>query len=270
MNIEIKDGVYKGYVTKVVESTLGEIFGPYKVMSEAMVIIYAFIVPFFIKVVFDIARLFSKNMQIQKQKLDIEIENINIEKDFLKAQLNPHFLFNTLNNLYGLTVGKNDNASEVILNLSDVMAYTLYESNTEKVQLQKELEFIQNYFSLEKMRYPENKDIRLEIVGEENIRTLYIAPLLTFTFMENAFKYGLKSVDNSFLHIFIQVSDDIFSFELKNDINNHKITEQQTNIGGIGIENVKKRLLLLYPGRHALRIEKKEDEFRVSLQIKLK
>lgn len=270
LNIEINNGVYKGYVKQIAEGTLTEIFSPYKIMGEAMIIIYSFTVPFFIKIVFDIARLFSKNMQIQKQKLDLEIQNINIEKKFLKAQLNPHFLFNTLNNLYGLSVKKDDSASEVVLNLSDIMAYTLYESNTEKVILQKELDFIENYFSLEKMRYSGEKDIQLQIEKNEDISGLYIAPLLTFTFIENAFKYGLKSVDCSFLRIFIQISDDIFSFKLKNDKNSNKTKEKQTNIGGIGIENVKKRLQLLYPNRYTLTIEDKENEFHVSLQIKLK
>ncbi len=151
--------------------------------------------------------------------MEIEIQNINMEKDFLKAQLNPHFLFNTLNNLYSLTLKKDNQAPEVILNLSDMMSYTLYESNTEKVTLTKELEFIQNYFNLEKMRYPADKNIRLNISGDVDAKGLYIAPLLTFSCIENAFKYGLKTTEGSFIFLDIKVKDSLFIFSWRTMLN---------------------------------------------------
>lgn len=163
---------------------------------------------------------------------------------------------------------KDSKASEVILNLSDVMAYTLYESNAEKVPLTKELEFIENYFELEKMRY-EGKRIQLQVLGKENAEGLYIAPLLTFTFIENAFKYGLKDMRNSFLQILIQITDNSFFFILKNDKEGNKFKQKHTNLGGIGVENAKKRLNLIYPTTHILEINETEIDFEVSLKIKL-
>nr|WP_305050716.1 histidine kinase [Elizabethkingia bruuniana] len=94
--------------------------------------------------------MYNRTLKLQQQKMEVEIQNINMEKNFLKAQLNPHFLFNTLNNLYSLAIKKDNQTPEVILNLSEMMSYTLYESNTEKVSLDKELDFIKNYFELEK------------------------------------------------------------------------------------------------------------------------
>mgnify|MGYP006176424597 CR=1 FL=1 len=124
----------------------------------------------------------------------------------LKGQLNPHFLFNTLNNLYGLTVRKDNLAPELILNLSDIMSYTLYESNTEIVRLEKELDFIKNYIALEKMRYADETNIQVMIEGQT--AGLFVAPLLTFTFIENAFKHGLKT-KNAFVKLDIKIENNV-------------------------------------------------------------
>ncbi len=170
-----------------------------------------------------------------------------------------------MNNLYGLSVKKDDSAPEVILNLSDIMSYTLYESNAEKVPLEKEIDFIKNYFELEKMRYPKDKDIRLEISGVERISGLYIAPILTFTFIENAFKYGLKS-QKPFIKQEVIINDNQFLFIVEND--KERISEKN-KFGGIGIENIKKRLQLLYPNQHQLEIKNLENTFRIELKINL-
>ncbi len=236
------------------------------VLANAMIVIYTFSPFFFVKILFEILKIYNKTIQLQEQKLEVEIQNINIEKDFLKSQLNPHFLFNTLNNLYGLSVKKDDAAPEVILNLSDIMSYTLYESNAEKVALEKEIDFIKNYFELEKMRYPKDKNIQLKISGEDEISGLYIAPLMTFTFIENAFKYGLRSSQNQFIKQEIEIKNDTFYFVLENDINK---TEIKNEFGGIGLENIKKRLQLLYPNQHILNIQTLENSFKIELKINL-
>ncbi|KIC61227.1 sensor histidine kinase [Chryseobacterium taiwanense] len=236
------------------------------VLSNAMIVIYTLSPFFFVKIVFEIVRIYNKAIQLQEQKLEVEIQNINIEKDFLKSQLNPHFLFNTLNNLYGLSVKKDDTAPEVILNLSDIMSYTLYESNTEKVALEKEIDFIKNYFELEKMRYPKDKNIELKIFAENDFSGLYIAPLMTFTFIENAFKYGLRSSQNQYIKQEIEIKNNTFYFVLENDIDK---TENRKEWGGIGLENIKKRLHLLYPNQHILNIQTLENSFRVELKINL-
>ncbi|MCD9855281.1 sensor histidine kinase [Epilithonimonas sp. JDS] len=263
---EIKTGRFAGMIKVFANQSIKEVIGLEVVLSNIMLVIYILLPFFFVKILFEIVRIYNKTTQLQQQKLEVEIQNINIEKDFLKSQLNPHFLFNTLNNLYGLSVKKDDSAPEVILNLSEIMSYTLYESNSEKVSLEKELDFIRNYFELEKMRYPKDKNIQLEILDDDQIAGLYIAPLLTFTFIENAFKYGLKNSDKQFINQKIKIENDTFYFVLKNDFDK---TEIKKEFGGIGLENIKKRLHLLYPNQHDLKISTFENSFKVELKINL-
>lgn len=258
-------GVLAGIISKNASQSFLQAIKFETVLSNSMIVIYTLSPFFFVKILFEVLRIYNRTAELQQQKLEVEIQNINIEKDFLKSQLNPHFLFNTLNNLYGLSVKKDDSAPEVILNLSDIMSYTLYESNSEKVPLEKEIDFIKNYFELEKMRYPKDKDIQLEISGDEHISGLYIAPLLTFTFIENAFKYGLKS-QNSFIKQEVIINDNQFLFIVEND--KEKLSEKN-KFGGIGIENIKKRLQLLYPNQHQLEINNLENSFRIELKINL-
>ncbi len=265
LGIDISSGELKGVISMSANQPLREAISPKRLLSQAM-IIFANLSPFFFfKLLFEIFRVYNRVLKIQKQKASLEIEKINIERDFLKAQLNPHFLFNTLNNLYGLTIKKDDTAPEMILNLSEIMSYTLYESDTDKVQLSKELTFVQNYFELEKMRYPNKENITLELPNYD-CSNFMIAPLLTFTFIENAFKYGLKNKKNPFLHLKIELKNDVFVFHLQND---KMIEEISHKAGGIGTENAKKRLQLLYPSKHHLTIHDKETIFEVKLMIDL-
>jgi LytS/YehU family sensor histidine kinase len=188
---------------------------------------------------------------------------LNLEKDFLKAQLNPHFLFNTLNNLYGLALRADRQTPEMVRQLAEMMRYTLYESNTDKVPVSKELEYLKNYVTLEKMRYRDNKEIVLNI-DDSMVDAQTIAPLLTFTFVENGFKYGLKTKDKAFLKINVSVENNILHFSILNDKKEKTVNRQ---FGGIGHANVKKRLELLYPGKHELKIEDRENTFYVEMKI---
>ncbi|MDE5488141.1 sensor histidine kinase [Elizabethkingia meningoseptica] len=264
---DVPSGELKGIISKAAEQTFTQAIAFRRVLSQVIIVISILSPFFFVKILFEIFRMYNRTLKLQRQKMEIEIQNINMEKDFLKAQLNPHFLFNTLNNLYSLTLKKDNQAPEVILNLSDMMSYTLYESNTEKVTLTKELEFIRNYFNLEKMRYPADKNIRLNISGDVDAKGLYIAPLLTFSCIENAFKYGLKSTESSFIFLDIKVKDSLFYFQLENDV--EQINDAR-KVGGIGLENMQKRLQLLYPGKHELQIEDVDHKFKVTLKIALK
>lgn len=265
--IDIHEGPLKGLISRNANQTYGEALDYKNVFGNAMLVIYSFSPPFFVKVLFDITRLFNRTIYFQKQTSELELQNLNIEKDFLKAQLNPHFLFNTLNNLYGLVVKKDPSAPEAIINISDLMAYTLYESNTEKVPVEKELDFIQNYFYLERMRYSADKEITLEISVPDDIENIMIAPLLSFTFIENAFKYGLKSKNDNFLKINISIVNNIFYFAVEN--NKEKNSIKTTTLGGIGVKNIEKRLKLIYPHNHEILIEDRDTSFFVSLSINL-
>ncbi|KRD57984.1 histidine kinase [Flavobacterium sp. Root935] len=267
LGLEITFGELKGVIKMSAEQTFLEAVSLKRMLSQTIIII-SLLSPFcFAKILVEITRLYNKKFQIQKEKTALEIQNIQIEKDFLKAQLNPHFLFNTLNNLYGLTVRKDNLAPELILNLSDIMSYTLYESNTDIVRLEKELDFIKNYIALEKMRYADDKDIQVNIEGEDQTAGLFIAPLLTFTFIENAFKYGLKSTKKAFVKLDIKIENNTFWFSLENDFEESPAVN---NFGGIGVENSRKRLELLYSNHYKLEIKKQDSSFKVDLKIVLR
>lgn len=266
LGFEILEGELKGAITASANQTFWEAISLNRIISQTVIFISLLSPFFFMKILFEISKLYSRTIKIQNQKNLLEIQNINIEKDFLKSQLNPHFLFNTLNNLYSLSLKKDNAVPEVILNLSDTMSYTLYESNSEKVELWKEIEFVKNYFELEKMRYSADKKIHYEFPTEINCKGLMIAPLLTFTFIENAFKYGLKSKESAFLNLKIKIENGNFLFVIENDFEENK----NKNIhGGIGIENVKKRLQLIYPNNFDLEILSSQNIFKVNLNINL-
>ncbi|WET03132.1 sensor histidine kinase [Flavobacterium sp. YJ01] len=264
LGFEVNFGELKGVIKMSADQTFLEAVEPKRMLSQTIIII-SLLSPFcFAKILVEIAKLYHKKFQIEREKTALEIQNIQIEKDFLKAQLNPHFLFNTLNNLYGLTVRKDNLAPEIILNLSDIMSYTLYESNTEIVRLEKELDFIKNYIALEKMRYDEKTDIQVHIEGQTAGH--FVAPLLTFTFIENAFKYGLKS-KNSFIKLNIKIENNTFWFSLENDLEERA---NESSFGGIGIENARKRLELLYPNQYEFEIKRLENSFIVDLKLVLR
>lgn len=266
LGFEILEGELKGAITASANQTFWEAISINRIISQAIIFISLLSPFFFVKILFEISKLYSRTVKIQNQKNLLEIQNINIEKDFLKSQLNPHFLFNTLNNLYSLSLKKDNAVPEVILNLSDTMSYTLYESNSEKVELWKEVEFVKNYFELEKMRYSADKKIHCEFPTETDCKGLKIAPLLTFTFIENAFKYGLKSKELAFLNLKIKIENGKFIFVIENDFEENKTKNIH---GGIGIENVRKRLQLIYPNDFQLEIVGSQNIFSVQLTINL-
>ncbi len=274
LGVEISEPPFKGLIAKNAKQDVSAAISLTNILGNASLVLFSIMPSFFSKAIFDITRLYSNTLKIEKHKRTLEIQNINIEKNFLKSQLNPHFLFNTLNNLYGLTKQKDEKASEIVLSLSDIMSYTLYYSESEKVPLKKELEFIENYYSIEKMRHIDDKNISLSIEEIGNTESIFIAPLLTFSLIENAFKYGLKSRTNPFLHISIVVSEDKFIFNLKNDKSNlpvnSSLTKANSKYGGIGITNLQRRLKLLYPDKHILKIKNEIDRYSVEMQINLR
>lgn len=204
----------------------------------------------------------------QNELLKVQKEKLQLELNALKAQIHPHFLFNTLNNLYSLTLKNSDKASEVVLKLSDIMRYVLYQSNHERVALKKELEFISNYVELQKIRYHNRYDIKLEVDGDPG--ELTISPLLFIDFTENAFKHGIdKRFSDGFVHVHFHIGNDHVRFHCTNSIGNNEqegITQQDA---GIGLVNVKKRLNILYPQHHQLSIHNDGENFYVELTIHL-
>ncbi len=234
------------------------IISPKFILLSLIPMFYAISPFFFTKIVFSIIRFYSQAFKSERRVM-------KLERDFLKAQLNPHFLFNTLNRIYALLLRKDDRAPQTITQLSEMMRYTLYESDAQLVPVEKELDYIQNYVKLERTRYRQNANIVCQI-DDLQVDGQLIAPLLTFTFVENAFKYGLKKKNEGFVKMHISVADGVFNFSILNDKDEK---QKSTEFGGIGLANVNKRLELLYPGNHELIIEDRGHSFYVGLAIKL-
>jgi sensor histidine kinase YesM len=197
--------------------------------------------------------------ETQRQKLEAELK-------LLRGQINPHFLFNTLNNLYALSLDKSEKTPNMILHLSDLMRYMLYECRDNSVLINKEINFIKNYLELEKIRIGEKASIEMKIMGSTGLQQ--IAPLLFIPFIENAFKHGInKQLEASFIRIIFDMEKQgIVKFIIENTKDNKDLIIDKA-YSGIGIENVKKRLSLLYPDKYSLKITDNQNIFRVELII---
>ncbi|HEY4207252.1 MAG TPA: histidine kinase [Puia sp.] len=202
----------------------------------------------------------------QARNLELQKENIAGQLQLLKGQVHPHFLFNTLNNMYAHAQVGSASAPVLIAGLSDLLRYMLYEGNQPLVPFEKELKMIKDYFVLEQVRYGNKLDVNLELPA--NTEGLYIAPLLLLPFVENCFKHGTSHVlDQPWISLRITVEEERMKMKLLNG----KATEvtSTTSAGGIGIANVMRRLDLLYPQKHQLNIKDDTDVFIVNLQLQL-
>ncbi len=193
----------------------------------------------------------------------LKADKAKAELAFLKNQINPHFFFNTLNNLYGLVVEKSDKAPEVVLKLSDMMRYTIYNGREELVLIEDEIKYLENYIELHKIRYQRKVEILFIQDVEEGLK---ITPLLFIILLENAFKHGVEKLrDNSFIHLHIQSQGNRLFFTIKNNFG--RVTSNQTI--GIGLRNLKERLKHTYPDCHELIVEEKASVYKVQLNIEL-
>ncbi len=213
-------------------------------------------------------KLFKESIKEREAKIQLEKQKFQAELTALKSQLNAHFLFNTLNNLYGLAMQKSDRTPQGILMLSEMLHFVLYECSTESYNLNKELDFINNYIELEKLRYGNRLNIQMEKDLENKEAT--IAPLLLFPFVENSFKHGAsKMIKEVWVKIRVLTNEDELTFE----VGNSKFPTpagSPDQSSGVGLENVKKRLEILYPQQHSLVIRDDETSFSISLKIQSK
>lgn len=202
----------------------------------------------------------------QQENLTLREQKKSAELNALRNQLNPHFLFNTLNNLYALAIKKSDQTPEVIAKLSEILDYILYRCKKSFVPIEGEVNLLQNYISLEKVRYGQ----RVAITFNTNIeRNLEIAPLLLLTFLENAFKHGVaQEIELATIDINLKTSANQIDFEICNSVSAHKGSTAQ-NASGIGLVNVKKQLQLLYGSHYQLTVKDLGSEFKVRLIISL-
>lgn len=205
----------------------------------------------------------------QQEKKELITRTMESELRLLKSQINPHFLFNTLNNLYALTLKKSDLAPEIVLKLSEIMRYMLYECNEQQVLLSKEIQYLNNYLDLERLRQPEGASIQFEVEGQ--VSHQLIAPLLLVPFVENSFKHGLNHQINGggYVHLKLEVAFDQLVFVIENAKSGNLPAVSFNRSGGIGLVNVRQRLQLLYPDRYHLEIKDEPNLYRVSLYLDL-
>lgn len=204
------------------------------------------------------------SMQIKSKEM--EHEKTQSELVHLRSQLNPHFLFNTLNNIDTLVLQSPERASETLIKLSDILRYCIYETSEDQVPLEKELEYLQNYIDLQKIRLNQPDFVQVKLNGISAGKE--IAPMLLIPLVENAFKHGDRKVAPPGISIFIEIIDHQLKIVVENSINQGRSYEIE-KVGGIGLKNVRRRLELQYPDKHSLEIEEHHEKFRIQLIIDL-
>ena len=199
-----------------------------------------------------------------RQMKELEKQNLQSELALLKNQINPHFLFNTLNNIDSLIKSNPDHASQSLLELSGIMRYMLYETNTNRVFLQKELDYIDDYLKLQKIQYANSQLVDYSVFG--NTEGIKVAPMLFIPFIENAFKHCTDKEKEHAIQFSMEITAKQIRFQSKNIANpNHRISKDGTS--GVGLDTVKRRLAILYPNKHSLHINEKNNLFCIELNI---
>jgi LytS/YehU family sensor histidine kinase len=208
-------------------------------------------------------RVLERQDKIEKSRRELEKEKLNSELAFLKNQISPHFFFNTLNNIYSLIDINAADSQKAVLQLSKLMRYLLYDTEKGNTTLSSEIEFMQNYIDLMKLRMSDK--IRLTVNFPAEYNNVEIPPLLFIPYIENAFKHGISYKSNSFIEIGLTSAEDSVSFSCANTI----VKTSSDTASGIGLENARKRLNLLFPGKHSIDIKTPDGIFIVNLNIKL-
>lgn len=235
----------------------GSFWQLYKFIQTGMIITSPMIFIVGITVVYRLVASQRKITEIEKEKTKTELQ-------YLRNQINPHFFFNTLNNLYGLALVKSDKTADLVMKLSELMSYMLYDSQQPFVPLSKEISYIKNYIELEKIRFDERFICEFDIINDVEIE---IPPMLLLPFVENAFKHGVhSSSSNAWIRVGLLVEKQHLKFEVENSVELEKDTDKG---GGLGISNIKRRLELLYTDKHDLRIHRSSNSFQIVLNIEL-
>ncbi len=222
-----------------------------------------FLVAFLGSTLVEVARFAN---QKEKEAIRSEKEKLETEIKFLKSQVNPHFLFNALNNIYSLTLTRSEQAAESVMQLSEILRYMVYDANEEKVPLKKEINYIENYVNLKLLKDSRGMNVQLDL--DRSAPDLMIAPLLFIPFVENAFKHSkIENLESGAIKIRLHIeTDGSLIFQVQNSVPENDFTKDK--VGGVGLENIQKRLHLLYPEpMHLLKIEHSEQHFSIWLKI---
>jgi len=210
------------------------------------------------------------NFKQQKKLEQIEKDNLTNELKFLKSQIQPHILFNSLNNLYEFTLSKSDKAPDLVLKLANVLRYVLYETSSEKVKLSKEFKFLKDYIDLQRMQFEGRGVLEFDESHNNNLEELEIAPFLLIPFIENSVKHSLGTKEkNVMVNIFLEVKEKNIKLLVSNNYEKSNIKSEDLTTKGIGLKNVKKRLDLLYPNQYELSIQESNTFYSVQLELGL-
>jgi two-component system, LytTR family, sensor kinase len=251
------------YAYRYVQRGLRGLFSPQNIFYEIYIIMGVVTLPFLLKLSRVTTAYSMKVIKLTKEKTDLEI-------DFLRTQLNPHFLLNSLNNIYSQVMSKDETAGNSIILLSDLMKYILYHSGEILVDLEREIHFLRDYINLEKLRGSRFLKIQFSQDDEEKMKGYTIAPLILINYVENAFKHGgVRDGEVSLIDVDIKFIDETLFMRIENDYTEKINKNTKSKEGGVGIANTRKRLQLLYPNRHTLNIKKNDTKFLVEIVIKL-
>jgi hypothetical protein len=204
----------------------------------------------------------ERNKTLENKILQAQLQLKEQELKFLKMQIHPHFLFNSLNTIYGFALKKKEEAPEMILKLSNLLDYILYQVNKPKVNLQDEIDHLEDYIALEEMRF--NDTLKVDFYKENINETIQVAPMLLIPFLENSFKHGEIINGSMQVDLSLKMNNNTLLFKIENSSNNAKGEKP-----GIGLENIRKRLEMLYPNDHQLKITHENEKFSVDLQIEI-
>lgn len=214
---------------------------------------------------------YRKNLQAELSGLRTDLGTSTANLQFLRSQINPHFLFNALNTLYGLALTEQaEKTGEGIQKLGDMMRFMLHENTLEKIALSQEIDYLRNYIDLQNMRTATSPLIKIEVDLPEVEGSHFIAPMLLIPFVENAYKHGISLREESWINITLQITDDTLQFDVHNSVHQRTADDPESARSGIGLENVRQRLQLLYPQKHELVIRQKPNEFFIYLTLNFK
>ena len=235
-------------------------------MRQLPAIRYAFILFSFliIWILSSLFRLLEDFLVSQRNEAALKTGKLETELKLLKAQINPHFLFNTLNNIYSLVYLQSDQAAPMLLKLSGILRYMLYEADTTRVSITREIEYLKDAVDLHLLNPADHDKVKIDIVNEAP--DLMIEPLLFINFLENSFKHGSLAMPDGYIHLCLTVKSDLVDFSLENS----RIPGESNEMNkGIGLNNIRQRLQLLYPGRHVLDLQTTEHSFNIRMILKI-
>ena len=232
-----------------------------------MHLLFSFFIFLFILASSTAYQMINDRIKTERLAKEKETENLKTELSFLRSQVSPHFMFNVLNNMVALARKQSDQLEPSLIKLSSLMRYMLYETDEDKVALEKEIDYLQSYIDLQRQRF--GKNVLVNVLFQKDDMNYSIEPMLLIPFVENAFKHGTGLIEDAQIDIDLKVKNGLLQFFVRNKFNKLAVEEVKDKTSGIGLNNVERRLNLLYNNHHKVLINKRDDWFTISLQLNL-